>query len=209
MSTATDLLRQIQREPSDRDLRLVYADAVQDEGTADAEEVAAFARACIAGERPKYLPMRYREGIERGFLGKLIYWDCSDARWGHVVWADRFTGAVRLFGCTLTLINGFFAAYNGPAVRGWDDLNTYLTKDHVIRYGFISDHESVFHGQLRVHRKFVDQRICFVWGGRWVEVDERNTPLIRDHGRDRLRYLIPQDVFFRSAWPEVKWEFLR
>lgn len=204
MTSEANLLKEIQLDPTNRDLRMVYADAVQDEGSREAEEVAVFIRACVEKKKPKWLPKRYRDGIDRALKSQRVYWDGFDRP--HLEWSGAFAARIGLFGNSLTLINGFFAVYTGTAVGGWDDLGNYLYDNHVMTHATITDNVGLWLKACERRRDPVHRTEVFGFGDRYVVVSERER-LVRNLPHALLTAYDLRARFFHRSWPRIKFTF--
>lgn len=196
MTSAADLHREILRSPEDRDLRLVYADAVQDEGD---EETAQFIRRTSAGEDVVNLPGSYKAAIGKCFGGAVPVWkECGRVMVGGDPIYSSVVGASTIFWS-----RGFAFGFRGPAVGGWDYLWRWLTEFHPIGVGHLSDRSYKWSCANLSWYTADSHRQVTQWSGRVVYWDTRELAARRElHSTAMFR----RD-FFRRAWPGITWTF--
>jgi uncharacterized protein (TIGR02996 family) len=198
MSAEAEMLAQVRANPADRDARMVYADAVQEAGTAEAEEYATFIRACCekGGARPRKLPTRIKTEIGKCFGGAVPVHH-------ELMWSDQFIATSHFGTSRLTWVNGMIAGFTGPAVWSWSFLGEYLYANHPVTYGRITDPVDRWWDEVKRREDHMTRRVTLSWGQRYVSYDERDF-LVRDAPVpiwDIRRFM------FQGSWPRVSWTF--
>jgi len=201
MITAADLRKQIRATPDDTFLRLVYADAIQEEGD---EELAQFIRRTAAGEDVRTLPGSIKADLRTVYTGPAPgYEECQRVRVGQG--PPLYASVVS--GCILFWEAGFVSGFRGPAVGGWERLGPWLYDAMPIRWGHITDSLSRWDDAVRKHNRpdtklvvWEFARTTLSWDYRELMFSPRGSELLPRSPTRRRRW-------FEAAWPNVKWTF--